>query len=275
MLASMPDADSAIHIDNVSVVRNGTTILRNVCWSLPAGDHAVILGPNGSGKTTLTRVVTAYEWPTTGDVYVLGNRLGTVDVARLRRDVQVVNPAARFGVNPNLSAIDAACTGYFASLSLYQQPTADQRDHARHLLQAVGLSHRIDHPFGLLSTGEQRRCLLARAMVVLPRVLILDEPTAGLDIAGREHLLATIDRLHRIDRGPTVITVTHHVEEISPRTDRVLMLSEGAVLADGPPAKVIDPELLSRLFGCKVYVQRRSGRWWLEVLPEAWLDLLR
>ncbi len=264
----------AISLRNVSVVRGGTTILRDINWRLSRGSTAAILGPNGSGKTTLTRVITGYEWPTSGQVHVLGERLGEVDLRELRRRVQIVNPAARFGLNPGMSAVDAVLTGFFASLSLYETVTDDQRDRAEHLLKAVGMGHRLTHRFGLLSTGEQRRCLLARALVRVPEVLILDEPTAGLDVSGREHLLATIEGLHQLPDGPTIITVTHHVEEISPSTERVLMLRDGGALASGSPDQLMTPERLSELFYCKVYVQKRGGRFWLEVLPEAWLELL-
>ncbi len=265
----------AVQMQGVSLHRDGRRILDGVNWSLPRGAVAAVLGPNGSGKTTLMRVICGYEWPTTGSVRVLGETLGHTDVRRLRQRVQIVNPAARFGVDGSLKARDVVATGFFGSLALYETPDAEQRDRAAALLDAVGLDGHGDQRFGLLSTGEQRRCLLARAMVRIPELLILDEPTAGLDVNGREHLLATIDQLHRMPGGPTVITVTHHVEEVSPATAQVLLLKAGRIDACGPPDRVLNPERLSRLFDTRVYVQKRSGRFWLEVLPEAWLELLR
>ena len=187
----------------------------------------------------------------------------------LRRHVAVVDPSERYGVDTEATALEAVLTGYFGTLALYDPTTAEQRGHAEHMLDVVGLSHRRGHKV------EKRRCLLARALVHLPELVILDEPTAGLDISGRERLLATIDQLQRLHPGLTVIMVTHHVEEIGARTDQVVLLSEGKVTAAGRPVDVISPESLTKVFGCKVYVQRRGGRWWLEVLPEAWLDLLR
>ena len=275
---SGPDATTdqpALQLNDVSLRRGQAWILNGIDWTIPCGSVAAILGPNGSGKTTLTRVITGYEWPTNGQVHVLGERLGEVDVRALRKRIQIVNPSARFGVDARLCARDVVLTGYFASLGLYDQTTDQQQAHAATLLQTVGLGHRMDHEYATLSTGEQRRCLLARAMVELPDILILDEPTAGLDIPAREHLLATIEQLHHLPKRPTIITITHHVEEISPATEHVLMLKAGEVAASGKPAKVIIPEILSDLYGCKVYVQRRSRRYWLEVLPEAWIDLLK
>jgi iron complex transport system ATP-binding protein len=271
----MSGASLAIAMSGVSVVRGEVTILDGIHWTLPAGSRCVVLGPNGSGKTTLMRVLTGFVWPTRGSVQVLGERLGGTDMRMLRRRIAVVDPAEQFGVDPEISALDAVLTGYFSSLALYDETTREQREHAAHLLHAVGLSHRMSHRFGLLSTGERRRCLMSRALVRLPELLILDEPTAGLDVAGRERVLATIDRLQKLHPSLTVLMVTHHVEEISPVTSQVVLLSGGRIVASGPPAEVIHPESLSKVFGCKVFVQRRGGRWWLEVLPEAWLDLLR
>jgi iron complex transport system ATP-binding protein len=267
--------EPAISLTDVSLQRGETWILDGIDWQVPRGAIAAILGPNGSGKTTLTRVITGYEWPTTGDVHVLEQKLGEVDVRELRQQVQIVNPSARFGLDPNLTATHAVITGYNASLFLYETPSDEQLERARHLLDTVGLAHRADLNFGLLSTGEQRRCLLARALVQLPDVLILDEPTAGLDVSAREHLLATVEQLHQLESRPTIITITHHVEEISPDTSHVLMLKQGKVAAAGAADHVITPEVLSNLFDCKVFVQKRSRRFWLEVLPEAWVDLLK
>ena len=164
-------------------------------------------------------------------------------------------------------------TGYFATLNLYDEVTPQQREHAEHLLETVGLSHRLSQRIRVLSTGEKRRALIARALVRLPELLILDEPTAGLDVSGRERVLATIEQLRGMHPELTVFMITHHVEELSPGTDQVLMLRSGQVAAAGSPEAVITPETLSEVLGCKVYVQERAGRFWLEVLPEAWLDL--
>lgn len=265
----------AVRMNDVAVRRGATTILRDIDWTLPRGSRCVVLGPNGSGKSTLMRVVTAFMWPSEGTVDVLGRRLGRTDVRKLRRRIAVVDPAARFGVDENLTATEVVLTGYFGTLGLFDTPEPWQIEHARETLQSVGLAQRQTHRYRLLSTGERRRCLLARALVELPELLILDEPTAGLDLAGRERLLATITQLQHRHPDLTVIMVTHHVEEISPRTDQLLLLGEGRIVAKGRPDDVITPERLSSVFGCKVFVQKRSGRWWLEVLPEAWLDLLQ
>jgi len=265
----------AIRLRGVSMRRGSVDVLHRVDWTVPRGAMAAVLGPNGSGKTSLMRLVAGYEWPTTGEVEVAGFRFGGADLRPLRRRVSVVDPSERFGVDNRLSATEAVLTGLTGSLYLYERPGDAQRERAKAMLQSVGLGHRLDQRYELLSTGERRRCLVARALIGGPQLLLLDEPTAGLDVAAREHLLATLDALHRRSSTLTIVLITHHVEEIAPATRSVLMLQAGRSIADGAPADLLTPEKLSALFNCRVYVEKRGGRYWLEVLPEAWLDLPR
>lgn len=268
-------AGPAIRLRGVSMKRGAVDVLHHVDWTVPRGAMAAVLGPNGSGKTSLMRLIAGYEWPTSGAVEVAGLRFGGADLRSLRQRVAVVDPAERFGVDNRLSATDAVLTGLSGSLYLYERPGDAQRERAVDMLRAVGLGHRLDQRYELLSTGERRRCLVARALIGEPEVLLLDEPTAGLDVAAREHLLATLDALHQRSATLTIVLITHHVEEIAPATRSVLMLQAGRSIVEGPPADLLTPERLSALFNCRVYVEKRGGRYWLEVLPEAWLDLPR
>ena len=275
--------DHAASFESVVVERAGTRILDGITGHIVAGRLTALLGPNGCGKTTLTRVLTGEIWATKGVVEVLGQRLGRVDVRTLRRRVVVVAGTIDRGaghavgsvVDGRLSTDLAVATGLFGTVGLYDRPSDAQLDRCRTLLHTVGLSHRLEHPVLALSTGELRRALIARALAAEPDLLILDEPTAGLDLAGRERLLATVDRLARDPAGPTILLITHHVEELPPSTRSVWLMRGGRIVAAGPPEAVITPESLSGLFGCRVDVQQRNGRWWLEVLPEAWLELGR
>ncbi len=272
----------AIHAENLVVRRGTTTILDGLSCSIRRGQAAAILGPNGCGKTTFVRCVTGSMFATQGKLAVLGQTIGSTNILELRKRIGLVNPTTDHGfahvtgavVDAALSTTQAVCTGYFATVGLYDKPSAEQINHARQLLQTVGLGHRMDHSLSKLSTGEQRRALIARALVHKPELLILDEPTAGLDLRGREQVLATIERLLSQPDPPAVLMITHHVEELSPRTTQVLLMKHGRFVASGTPDQTINPETLSEVYDCKVYVKKSNGRFWLEVLPEAWLDLV-
>lgn len=280
---TMPDPPTpAIDAQGLVLRRGETTILDGLNCRVERGQAAAILGPNGCGKTSFARCLVGQMFPTDGALSVLGETIGQTNLLKLRKRVGLVNPTTDSSgvhvsgavVDSALSVTDAVCTGYFATVGLYDTPTDTQRDHAQHLLQSVGLGHRLHHRFSTLSTGEQRRALIARALVHTPELLILDEPTAGLDLRGKEQVLATVDALLKKPDAPAVLMITHHVEELPRRTSLVMLMQRGRFVAQGPPQQIITPESLSGVFGCKVFVQQRHGRYWLEVLPEAWLDLV-
>lgn len=277
-----PQAPPAVQATDLHVQRGGTAILRGIDCTIGRGQCAALLGPNGCGKTTFARALTGHIFPSQGQVRVLGHTLGQTDVRALRQKIGVVNPITDSAgahvpgavVDASLTATEAVVTGFFASVALYDRPSQQQLTRSRAVLDQVGLSQRKDHRFAQLSTGEQRRALIARALVHWPELLILDEPTAGLDLPGREQVLATIEQVLQAADPPAVLMITHHVEELSPSTSQVFLMQAGRIAQAGPPQQVITPESLSQLFGCKVYVRQVHGRYWLEVLPEAWLDLL-
>jgi len=277
-------ADSlAVEVKNVCLTRQGNEILRGVSLSLPKGKCSALLGPNGCGKTTLTRLLTGNLYPTAGTVQVLGETIGATDVRKLRARIGLINPSSTSTqvvpvVDPRLSATRAVVTGLLGTAALHPADEktlpSDAFDHARHHLEAVSMASHLNQSFGTLSTGEQRRVLIARAMIRKPELFILDEPTVGLDIHGREQVLATVDRVLKEPDPPTVLLITHHVEELPPDTAQTFLMRDGLITAGGPPEAVLTPEKLSDTFGCKVFVRREDGRWWLQVLPEAWIELL-
>ncbi len=271
----------AVEIHDLHVMRGRTRILDGLSCSIPAARCAAILGPNGSGKTTLMRVLTGQMFITRGLVRVLGETIGQTDIRALRRRIGVVNPSMGAGeaattcvVDADLTAHEAVLTGFFGTIGLYDTATQAQRDRADEVLAQVGLSARRDLRFGLLSTGEQRRCMVARALVHLPELLILDEATAGLDLLGREQVLATVERILDAPHAPTVLFISHHVEELSPRARHVVLLREGRVVAAGPMEMTLTGELLSRTFGCSVEVRKYDGRYWPHVPAGAWEGLI-
>ncbi|MGD1277243.1 MAG: ATP-binding cassette domain-containing protein [Tepidisphaeraceae bacterium] len=264
----------AVEMHGVGVLRDGRWILRQVDWQVAAGTLAAVLGPNGSGKSTLARVAACHWWPTRGRCGVLGEEFGRANLPELRRRVRLVQPAGPYDVDASLSARDVVLTGYFGSIGLYQPPTAAMKRESRRLLELVALGQVADHPYNSLSSGERVRSLIARAMVGGPRLLILDEPTAGLDLRGREQVLATVAALLRQPDPPAVVLITHHVEELPPATEQVLLLNRGKPAAQGTMAQVLQEQILSRVYGVPVSVRTEAGRYYLQVHPSAWKEVL-
>ena len=265
----------AIDLRGVTVTRGDRTILTDITWSVPAGGTAAVLGPNGSGKSTLVRVVLGQMWPTRGAVAVLGQPFGETDLNELRRDVRLVQTGGPLEADADEPAQHIVLTGFFGTVGLYHETTAAQRSRASALIQQVGLARQADQPFRTLSSGERMRCLIARALVVEPHLLILDEPTNGLDLVSREQVLATVAALvSRADRRPAVVVITHHVEELMPQTSSVLVLKDGRAAASGPPADVLTSAVLSDVYELPVEVSHQGGRFWLQVHPEAWRTLV-
>ncbi len=270
-----PQQPLAIDLRNVGVVRQGRWILADITWQVANSSCAAILGPNGSGKSTLARILSAYMWPSSGDVTILGQHFGDCDLPALRNQVRMVQPAGPYDVDPSLTTHEVILTGFFSSIGLYHNATAAMNAEAARLLKQVGLSGREKQTYETLSSGERVRALIARALVHKPELLILDEPTAGLDLLAREQVLATIQTLFESDTTPpTVILITHHIEELPPATSQVLLLSEGKAAAVGASDDVLTAQILSKVYNFPVQVRQSAGRFYLEVHPDAWRGML-
>jgi iron complex transport system ATP-binding protein len=274
-VATGQQGEPAIDMRGVGVMRDGRWILRDVDWTVAPGTLAAILGPNGSGKSTLARIAGCHLWPTAGQCRVLGGTFGKANLPELRRRIRLVQAAGPYVVDSSLTAREVALTGYFGSIGLYQNSNSEMTAHADELLQLLGLGPVVDHSYSSLSSGERMRALIARAMVTRPGLLILDEPTSGLDPLAREQVLATVQMLIESEAAPTVIFITHHVEELPLVTSQVLLLSEGKPAAAGSMQDVLRPEILSKVFRFPVGVRTNGGRYYLEVHPAAWKELLR
>ncbi|NLX58105.1 MAG: ABC transporter ATP-binding protein [Phycisphaerae bacterium] len=256
-----------IDLNGITLIRDHRTILRNVSWRVRDGEHWALVGANGAGKTTLLQVVCGTLWPTEGDVRVLGRRYGETDLRRLRREIGWFSAALEPRISPREPVRDLVASGKFATLGLvFDRPTAADRRRAGELLDVMGCSHVAGQAFGTLSQGERQKALLCRALMPDPRLLILDEPCTGLDLAARERLLDSVERLGRLrDQGPTLIMVTHHIEEITPAFSRVLLLRDGSVAAQGRKADVLTAPLLSDALGVRLSVRRAAGRFWVSL----------
>lgn len=245
----------------VGVTIDGARLLDEVSVEVERRRHLAVLGPNGSGKTTLLRVLATYRYPSTGDAEVVGATFGRSDLRAVRARVALVST----GLDPLLSPaapaaalVAAAMRG--ATLPVAADRTPAARQAALTALARVGAGHLADRRIDTLSQGERQRVRIARALVGTPALLLLDEPFAGLDLGGREDLLADLDRLLAEPDGPTVVLVTHHLEELPTGIVDGMLLREGRVLAAGTIEQVLRDETVSRAFGLPVHIEVSSGR---------------
>lgn len=274
-VTSSIDHPPAIDLRGVGMRRGQRWILRDINWTVPDGACAAILGPNGSGKSTLARILACHVWPSAGEVSILGSQFGNADLPETRRGIRLLQPAGPYDIDVELTAREVVCTGFFGTLALYDLVTPAMEQEALRVLTQVGMARLHDHAYATLSSGERVRALLARALVQRPRLLLLDEPTAGLDLLAREQMLAALQDLFDAEaHPPAVVLITHHVEELPPATSRVLLLCDGQAAAAGAPADVLTEANLSRVYRCPVQVRRTGGRFYLEVHPNGWKELM-
>ena len=255
-----------LELSGLKIDRGETSILRDVNWRIDPGEHWVVLGANGSGKTSLLKALTGFLSPTAGEFSVLGRRYGGSDWRELRLKVGVVTSAFGAAIPPAETAIETVMSGKFAQLDLWARVTRTDRVAAAGLLEVVGAAAIADRAWLYLSQGERQRILIARALMARPRLLILDEPCAGLDPVARENFLRLIPSLvdkKRIRGSQPVealIFVTHHVEEITPMFTHALLLREGQVVAAGPCRSVLTSRKLSQTFGTTIKLDRSPTR---------------
>ncbi len=257
-----PTEAPTISLRNVSVVYDGTTVLGPLDWDIAPHERWIVLGPNGSGKTSLVKVLSLYRFPTTGTVEVLGERWGAVDVREHRRRIGLASSSLRDQFRQNITALDIVMTARYAALETWWHTyTDDDRASAMSCLRSVGAAQLSERTFGTLSSGEQQRVQLARTLMGQPELLLLDEPTAGLDLAGREQLVASLESLARDPATPATVLVTHHTDEIPPSFTHGLLLRHGVPLACGPLGEVLTAESLSECFAHRLRLEQRDGRW--------------
>ena len=265
---SSPAGGVALRLSGVRVVRDGRALVDAVDWTVRAGERWVVLGPNGSGKTTLLRVASLYLHPSAGTVDVLGERLGRVDVRRHRARIGLVSPAFADLLRPEVAAVDVVMAAREAALETWWHTYGpDDRAAALALLDRMGAGALADRPFGTLSSGERQRVLLARSLWGSPGLVLLDEPTAGLDLGAREDLVGRLAGLAADPTTPPTVLVTHHVEEIPAGFTHALLLRDGQVRAQGPLASVLTAASLSATFGLPLALDAREGRYAARAVP--------
>jgi len=232
-----------------------------VSVAIRAGEHWALLGPNGAGKSTLLQIMATYAYPSRGHVELLGFRLGRVNVFDLRPWIGHVSPHHRVDLHRTVEEV--VLTGTTGTIQLVQrrEVSAAEVSRAAALTELMGLADRADARWQVLSVGERGRTLIARALMAQPRLLLLDEPAAGLDVAGREQLVASLDNLRRRQPGLATVLVTHHLEELPASTTHALLLRAGRMLGAGPVGDVLTTELASACFGHPVAINKHAGRW--------------
>jgi iron complex transport system ATP-binding protein len=255
-------SDEVVRLRGVGVRRGGSMLLRDITWTVRADERWVIIGPNGAGKTTLLQVAAAQLYPTEGTARILGERLGSSDVFELRPRIGLASAALADRVPPQEKVIDLVLTAAYAIVGRWKEEY-DSTDVTRavELLDALGCAHLIRRRFGTLSEGERKRVQIARALMPDPELLFLDEPAAGLDLGGREDLVRRIARLATDGTAPTMVIVTHHVEEVPAGFTHAMLMRRGSVLAAGRLERVFTEENLSKCFGVPLAIEHRKSRW--------------
>ncbi len=255
------DTDVVIGFTRVDVLRAGNHLLRDVSWRVELDERWVVLGPNGAGKTTLLNLAAGRLHPTAGTVHILGERVGRTDLTELRTRIGQTTAALAERIPADEQVRDVVLTAAWAVVGRWRESyDATDEARARGLLGQLGVAGLADRRYGTLSEGERKRVQIARALMTDPELLLLDEPAAGLDLGGREDLVARLADLAQDPDAPALVLVTHHVEEIPPGFTHALLLREGGVVAQGLLGETITSEHLSRTFGIPLTVRRSGDR---------------
>jgi iron complex transport system ATP-binding protein len=253
---------AVVDLAGVSIVRNGSTLISDITWEVDESDRWVVIGPNGAGKTTLLQVISAQIHPSSGVAGLLGEVLGTVDVFELRPRIGLTSAALAERIPRGERVHDVVVSASYAVLGRWREQY-DDLDHERadELLAQLRIDRLADRTFGTLSEGERKRVQIARALMTDPELLLLDEPAAGLDLAGRETLVNTLGELAQDQYAPATVLVTHHVEEIPAGITHAMLLKSGSIVAAGPLHDTMTAENLTKTFDVGLSLAEADGRW--------------
>ena len=252
---------AVVDLAGVTIVRGGATLINDITWRVDEADRWVIIGPNGAGKTTLLQVISAQIHPTAGVAGLLGEVLGTVDVFELRPRIGLTSAALAERIPRAERVHDVVVSASYAVLGRWRE-SYDEFDHERaaELLTSLRIDHLANRTFGTLSEGERKRVQIARALMTDPELLLLDEPAAGLDLAGRESLVRTLSDLAQDAYAPASVLVTHHVEEIPTGITHAMLMKQGEVVVAGPLHEALTAESLTSTFDLELALTQNGGR---------------
>lgn len=255
-----------LQVTNLKIQRGGVTILDGVNWRVAPGQHWAILGANGSGKTSLLSALTGYLMPTAGEIVLLGRKYGRSDWRELRKKIGIVSSSVRQMMSDDEPALETVVSGKFAMIDFWGHLSKSDKNRGLSILRQIECGHIAERPWRVLSQGERQRILIGRALMARPRLLILDEPCAGLDPAAREHFLQFLQRLGKRANAPTLVLVTHHVEEIMPVFSQALLLKKGKTLVAGEKLETVTTKNLTLAFETKLKIQFKQGRFQMNVM---------
>lgn len=263
-VSSDPSSCPLLDVRGLRVRRGDTTLLHGLDWRVARGEHWVIMGPNGGGKTTLLRTLAGYLTPTAGAIHLLNAQWGQTDWREIRARLGIVSTSLHPAIPGAEPVWETVVSGRYAQLDFWATPTAPDLAAARREMRRLGIAALADRPWAYLSQGERQHVLIARALVARPALLILDEPCAGLDPLARARCLTMVEQLARRPKGPALVLVTHHVEEITPGFSHVLLLARGRAVGQGPRRALLTSARLSETFGAPLRLRRRGDLYTLD-----------
>ena len=262
--------DLLIDFEGVTFTREGRNLVGPVDWQVELDERWVIIGPNGAGKTTLIRMAAAEEFPSAGKARIMGEQVGKTDMRDLRSMIGVSSSALGNRIPENEKVRDLVVSAGYAILGRWREDYAEMDfEQATDIMEQVGALHLGDRTWGTLSEGERKRVLVARALMTNPELLILDEPTAGMDLGGREDLVAYLGALAMDPDAPAIVMITHHVEEIPSGFTHAMLLDEGEIVAQGLIHTVLTNENLSKAFHQPIQVDRIGERYFARRVRKA------
>ncbi len=256
--------DLAIDVQGASVFLGGREIIHNMNWQVPRGGRCFILGANGAGKTTLVKMLMGYAWPKFGArVSVLGNRFGSTNLVELRKRIAWVSPCMNQFTETDWTGLEMVLSGIDGTLGLVRKPLPEEIERARALMKRFRCDHLCDQQIFTMSSGEQVKILITRALLTKPELVVLDEPSVYLDMAGREFLLGEIAQLAESLPDVTIVFITQRIEDILPVFDDGMVLAHGRIVSSGKREEILDERRLSDAFGLPIRLTKNSaGRYW-------------
>jgi iron complex transport system ATP-binding protein len=267
MTKHVNDSDPILSIKDLKVRQNGVEILKGINWTVLPGQHWAILGPNGCGKSTLISAITAYVTPVEGSLELIGQRYGEADWQELRKQIGIVSSTLTSRVPADETAVTTVHSGESAQLDYWSREDNLDRTKALRCMGKMAIRSLAEREWGILSQGERQKVFIARSLMLDPKLIILDEPCAGLDPVARERFLRSIQKLIQKKRSPSIVFVTHHIEEIVPEITHVLLIKNGKVLNSGTKREVLNSKNLSAVFGADLKASKRPklDRWTLSL----------